>query len=93
MITSNNLSEDLLLAVDAWFAANTSLGGCSDADVNELAAIFYANHNLEKAWSEGFKSGADWRDSVTDFWKGREYGTPPAPKKNPYGMIGVKENE
>ena len=31
----------LTRAVDQWFAQNTGLGGCSDKDVSELAAIFY----------------------------------------------------
>jgi hypothetical protein len=39
--TSGYLPESLTLAVDAWFAQNTGLGGCSDKDVSELAAIFY----------------------------------------------------
>ena len=38
---SGYLPESLTLAVDAWFAQNTGLGGCSDKDVSELAAIFY----------------------------------------------------
>ena len=33
-------SDALIEAVDAWFAENTGLGGCSDKDVAELAAIF-----------------------------------------------------
>lgn len=33
-------SDALIEAVDAWFADNTGLGGCSDKDVAELAAIF-----------------------------------------------------
>ena len=28
--------------VDAWFAKNTGLGGCSDKDIAELTEIFYA---------------------------------------------------
>ena len=34
------LADALIEAVDAWFADNTGLGGCSDKDVAELAAIF-----------------------------------------------------
>lgn len=33
--------KSLTYAVDLWFAQNTGLGGCSDKDVAELAAIFY----------------------------------------------------
>ena len=33
-------SDALIDAVDSWFADNTGLGGCSDKDVAELAAIF-----------------------------------------------------
>ena len=33
-------SDALIEVVDAWFADNTGLGGCSDKDVAELAAIF-----------------------------------------------------
>lgn len=33
-------SDALIEVVDAWFAENTGLGGCSDKDVAELAAIF-----------------------------------------------------
>jgi hypothetical protein len=33
--------EHLTRAVDQWFAQNTGLGGCSDSDVAQLAAIFY----------------------------------------------------
>ena len=36
-----NLPESLTIEVDAWFARNTGLGGCSDKDVAELAEIFY----------------------------------------------------
>lgn len=36
------LTGELIEAVDAWFARNTGLGGCSDKDVAELAAIFAA---------------------------------------------------
>lgn len=36
-----SLPESLIRAVDAWFVQNTGLGGCSDKDVAELAAIFY----------------------------------------------------
>lgn len=35
------LPESLVRSVDRWFAQNTGLGGCSDKDVAELAAIFY----------------------------------------------------
>ena len=34
--------DALIEAVDKWFADNTGLGGCSDKDVAELAAIFAA---------------------------------------------------
>ncbi|UNV91813.1 MULTISPECIES: hypothetical protein [unclassified Comamonas] len=37
------VSSELIDAVDAWFAQNTGLGGCSDKDVAELAAIFAAD--------------------------------------------------
>lgn len=37
------VSGELIEAVDAWFAQNTGLGGCSDKDVAELAAIFAAD--------------------------------------------------
>ena len=33
--------ENLTRAVDQWFAQNTGLGGCSDSDISQLAAIFY----------------------------------------------------
>ncbi|MDR0204968.1 MAG: hypothetical protein LBJ40_22785 [Delftia acidovorans] len=36
------LSEGVILAVDKWFSQNTGLGGCSDKDAAELAAIFAA---------------------------------------------------
>lgn len=39
------LPEHLTLAVDRWFAENTGLGGCSDKDVRELAALFYGVHH------------------------------------------------
>jgi len=32
---------NLVRAVDDWFAQNTGLGGCSNKDVAELAALFY----------------------------------------------------
>ena len=38
------VAGELIEAVDAWFAKNTGLGGCSDKDVAELAAIFAAPH-------------------------------------------------
>ena len=34
--------QSIIEAVDGWFARNTGLGGCSDKDVAELAAIFAA---------------------------------------------------
>ncbi|MDH1378360.1 hypothetical protein N5J07_02585 [Comamonas aquatica] len=34
--------QSIIEAVDGWFARNTALGGCSDKDVAELAAIFAA---------------------------------------------------
>lgn len=34
--------QSIIEAVDGWFARNTCLGGCSDKDVAELAAIFAA---------------------------------------------------
>ncbi|UBB19525.1 hypothetical protein [Comamonas odontotermitis] len=40
------LPGDLIKSVDAWFAKNTGLGGCSDNDVAELAAIFTAHQAL-----------------------------------------------
>ena len=40
-------SDSLIEAVDAWFADNTGLGGCSDKDVAELAAIF-ATHPTQQ---------------------------------------------
>ena len=36
------IPNDLIESVDAWFAKNTGLGGCSDKDAAELAAIFTA---------------------------------------------------
>lgn len=48
-------SDALIEAVDAWFADNTGLGGCSDKDVAELAAIFAtqpAAQGLDSAISE-----------------------------------------
>lgn len=39
-MTTKTLNPKLIEAVDAWFAQNTGLGGCSDKDVAELAAIF-----------------------------------------------------
>jgi hypothetical protein len=35
------LQTDLVRAVDDWFRQNTGLGGCSNNDVAELAALFY----------------------------------------------------
>lgn len=40
-------SDALIEAVDAWFAENTGLGGCSDKDVSELAEIF-ATHPTQQ---------------------------------------------
>lgn len=34
----------LVAAVDQWFAQNTGLGGCSDKDVADLAALFWGVH-------------------------------------------------
>jgi hypothetical protein len=34
--------QSIIEAVDGWFARNTAIGGCSDKDVAELAAIFAA---------------------------------------------------
>lgn len=36
------LPDGLHKEVDAWFAANTGLGGCSDKDVAALSEIFYS---------------------------------------------------
>lgn len=33
-------SASTVARVDAWFSKNTGLGGCSEKDVSELAAIF-----------------------------------------------------
>ena len=41
-------SDALIEAVDAWFAENTGLGGCSDKDVSELVEIF-ATHPTQPA--------------------------------------------
>lgn len=38
----SELPESLINEVDAWFAQNTGLGGCSDKDVSELAGIFFS---------------------------------------------------
>lgn len=35
------LPESLKLSVDHWFRENTGLGGCSDADVQDLSELFY----------------------------------------------------
>lgn len=47
--------DALIEAVDAWFAENTGLGGCSDKDVSELAEIF-ATHPTQQ--------GLDARDAA-----------------------------
>lgn len=36
------VSNELIEQVDQWFAKNTGLGGCSDADVHALAKLFYS---------------------------------------------------
>ncbi len=36
------IPDGLSERVDAWFAKNTGLGGCSDKDIAELTEIFYA---------------------------------------------------
>ena len=41
---NGHIPEHLVLAVDRWFAENTGLGGCSDADVAALAALFWGVH-------------------------------------------------
>ena len=51
-------SDALIEAVDAWFAANTGLGGCSDKDVSELAEIF-ATHPTQPAAAPAQKGWCD----------------------------------
>lgn len=50
--------QSTIEAVDDWFARNTGLGGCSDKDVAELAAIFAAAPQPPEAGiDEWVKSG------------------------------------
>ena len=51
-------SDALIEAVDAWFAENTGLGGCSDKDVSELAEIF-ATHPTQPAAAPAQKGWCD----------------------------------
>ena len=51
------LPEHLTLAVDRWFAENTGLGGCSDKDVRELAALFYGVHHAGGREHEDLRPG------------------------------------
>lgn len=51
---TGEVPEHLVLAVDRWFAENTGLGGCSDNDVADLAALF---------WGVKFEGG---RESLED---------------------------
>ena len=52
-------SDSLIEAVDAWFADNTGLGGCSDKDVAELAAIF-ATHPTQQGLELANCKGDKW---------------------------------
>jgi len=54
------LTGDLIESVDAWFAQNTGLGGCSDKDVAELAAIFAA----PQAKLADVQDAKHWRDHI-----------------------------
>lgn len=50
-------SDALIEAVDAWFAKNTGLGGCSNKDVAELAAIFATQPAAQAVVPQGFRDG------------------------------------
>lgn len=70
-------SDALIEAVDAWFADNTGLGGCSDKDVAELAAIFAtqpAAQGLEADmfWDseDGERCGHDIESIIEDYSDG-----------------------
>ena len=57
--------DALIEAVDKWFADNTGLGGCSDKDVAELAAIFAATQpaaqGMEAEYQRGYQDGYNRR--------------------------------
>lgn len=58
--------QSIIEAVDGWFARNTGLGGCSDKDVAELAAIFAAAPKPAQV-PEGWKIVPE--EPTTEMWE------------------------
>ena len=61
----------MIEAVDGWFARNTDLGGCSDKDVAELAAIFAAAPQPPEAEENPLQEPLDEALQSLEFYKRR----------------------